>query len=166
MDSPRPTPSRNVWLIIALSLAAAPLFYGFVGSILLAGDRPASPAGTGALRALLRAMAVLAPLASLAVTHFALRSPLRAALEPPHTEPLLAPAVFQQRSVIALALAELTCIAGYLQIQMFGATLAEYAPYGLITLLVIVADIVPVGLGYWRAIEQRGDDGGSTTAGG
>ena len=153
MTDAQPVPNRNTWLVIACSMAAAAVIYGFVIQSLLAGAAPTAAPDPPLPRTFFWGAAAALIVASMLWTQARLRAPLDQATSTQPPGPLLAPADFQVRSIISLALAEAVCVLGFVQAMLYRAPLREYLPFGAAAGLVIVLDIIPIGLRYWSSRE-------------
>ncbi len=157
MDEPQP--SRSTWLIIASSMAIACVIYAFVLYMILRtpSATPALPASPAARVAFWCAAAV-ALVASMLWTHLRLRVPIGRALRSEPDATLPGTVEFQTASIVSLALAEAACVFGFVEGILFRTPLPDYVPFGIAGLAVIVFDIVPLGLSYWTAWENRQRD--------
>jgi len=154
MTTAQAVPTRSVWLVTAGAMAMATVIYVIVlNTYLSTGEPPVAAADRPLPRALFWSAAVAFLLASMLWTQLRVRGPIDAATSMQPPAPLFEPAEFQVRSIVALALAEVACILGFVQSMMYRAPLREYLPFGAATLLVIVLDIIPAGLRYWSSRE-------------
>jgi hypothetical protein len=145
--------TRNVWLVIAASMAAAPCFYGVVIQTILAVGAIPEPPDLPLSRTFFWIAAAALLVGSLLWTQLRVRAPIDQATSTVPPAPLFAPPEFQVRVIISLALAEAVSIVGFLQAILFRAPLREYLPFGVATVLVVVLDIIPIGLKYWSSRE-------------
>lgn len=157
MSDMQTVPTRRTWLIIASALAVTPLCYGLVITM-LPGTTPIPPIFYNPVpRPFFWLVAGAAVVASIAWTHVRLRVPMDAATDTPSRAQLLAPAEFQRRSIVSLALAEVACIVGLVEAMLYKTVmyrtpaLVEFLPFAGATMLVVALDVVPLGLKYWSA---------------
>ena len=88
-------------------------------------------------------------------TRFLLRTPINSAINSGTRAALPEPAVFQLRSIISLAPTEAACVLGFVQVMLYRTPLKDYVPFAMASIAIIALDIVPLGLKYWDAWEQR-----------
>ena len=153
MSTPPPA-QRQSWTMVAFSMAMATVIYGFV-IFSFHGGRWESPDAQEPPRLLFWAGAAVALIASVTWTQLRLRAPIRNATEAVPPGELMEPTTFQVLSMVSLALAEAACILGFVQAFLYRTPVRDYVPFGLASLVVIVADTIPVGLRYWRERERR-----------
>lgn len=153
------TPTRLHWLVLASSMAAACVVYGAVIASIFSGGMAPAPAEAPVPRPLFWTAATALLAASMVWTHVRLRGPIRRASRALPPGELMGPAEFQLRSIVSLALAESACLAGFVQTILFRTSLADYVPFAVAAVLVIVLDAIPAGLAYWSAWETRPDGG-------
>ncbi len=146
-------PARRTWLIIFAALSATVFVYGLLAYLIEhnpQSHRTVNPASVATMRPLL----ILLALGMLGASVAWLRFRVDGKIGEDGRELLLTPGQFQTDSIVSLALSEACTIYGLL-LFFLGAPLREYALFGLGTLLVNFAFILPRGLAFWAAWEKQ-----------
>jgi hypothetical protein len=145
-----PAPSRSVWLVVWGALTMAPLFYGFLAPMVAPGVTPSQ--SLELFRNAFLALGVGAASVGTLVMSKAASS----------AGNLAAPAAFQLKSVIAMALFESVAICGVV-LTVLGAPPSQVWYWGGASVALQVAFALPSGLGYWREWErvEAGAPGGT-----
>jgi hypothetical protein len=163
MTSPTPTPTRRTWLVVWAALAAAPIVY----AVLAQQIQVASQSETFPL--LRTAFIGLSALGFIAASFLMARAGSVGGWPPgppasPNTPDLVAPAVFQLRSVIAMALFESIAIYGFVLVFLGGPRL-EILPWSAVSFMGLVGIALPNGLAYWRRWEMDAARSGPSAIG-
>jgi hypothetical protein len=155
-DSP-PTTSRQVWLIMWGALTAAPVIYVVLAQVIAA---PAEPSAS--LPLLRTAFVGLAVVAFGAGTFLISRAAGPEGFPPGPTAPgapdLAAPATFQLRSIVAMALIESVAVYGFV-LFMLGGSRLQVLPCAAASIAGMVGVVLPAGLAYWRRWELAASGG-------
>lgn len=163
-DSPSTT-SRQLWLVIWVALTAAPVGYAVIAQVV-----PVSAEPSALLPSLRLAFIGLAVVAFGAGTFVMSRATTPGgwppgAPPPAHAPDLAAPAVFQTRSVIAMALFESVAVYGFVLFMLGGPALQVF-PSSAASIAGMVGVVLPAGLAYWRRWELVGAGGAGGASGG
>jgi hypothetical protein len=142
--------NRSSWLLTTLSLTAAPIIYYVVGmQIEYDADPPA-------MLPMYRIVAMSLAATLLAVGSVIIRRAPRAGVAETPADPrsaLAAPERFTVQFLVGAAAVEMSAVLGFVLVAM-GAPLGVYIPYGVGTLLAMLAVALPVGLRYWSERER------------
>ncbi len=150
------SPEKRTWLIIFGALVASIFIYGLLCVILTQARtmRPVKPPEP-TLSLVLHALALVALLASIVWMHVKTSGKIGGTSVYGETQSnLMEPSAFQTNSIVALAVAESCTIFG-LTLFFTGATIKDFVPFALGTLLVDLSFILPRGLKYWANWEQE-----------
>jgi hypothetical protein len=171
MDAPTaPTPAsahRLVWLILVGSLAASVVVYGLLLLIIVPATSRLDE-GQPSPRIWFAGIATLLLFASLAWMRWKMTLDVEPAATSADAPPLPRPESFVRNSMVALALAELPALLGFVMCITFGGRPADFVPFGIGSLAVIFFGVVPRGQHYWKSWEARhgAEPGGPRSGGG
>ena len=159
MNPASATPDKKTWLIIFAALVGAVFMYGlicfFITQSRIANPQSAPPPPQAAFRTALAFVAVLTLLGSVGWMYAKTNGKIGDSSTYGATKAeLMTPADFQTQSIIALAFAEACSIYG-LTLFFVGATLRDFVPFAVGTVLVDLFYILPRGLKYWSSWEQK-----------
>jgi hypothetical protein len=148
-----PLPTRQVWLVVWGALAAAPIAYAVIAQQVQVTTPP-----PGNLPLLRMAFLAVAALGFVAGSLLMSRAGTPGGFPPappasPDTPDLVAPATFQLRSIIAMALFESVAIYGFVLVMLGGPPLLVL-PWSATSLVGLVGIALPNGLAYWRRWEM------------
>lgn len=147
---------KRVWLIIFGALVASIFVYGLLCFILTQARtlHPVkSPSATISL--MFHVVAVVALIAAIGWMHVTTSGKIGGtSVYGENQSFLMEPGTFQTNSIVALAIAESCTIFG-LTLFFMGATIKDFVPFALGTLLVDLFFILPRGLKYWANWEQE-----------
>lgn len=143
--------SKRTWFILLLAFVMSVIAYG-LAAYFIGQNRAAPPqANLETLRSGMTALACAGVVASVILlrvkTRFLYAMPSTPGAVPP------SPAEFQQATILALALAEASAIAG-LALFLLGAPMNEFLGFAGVTLAVDLLFILPRGLLYWTIYEK------------
>ncbi len=151
--------NRQTWLIIFAAIVGSVAMYGLVcffiaqGRTAHAQSAPKPPADV--LRWMFTAMAVVTLLASIGWMYLKTNGKIGdVSTFGAFTVQVMSPSEFQTQSIVALALAEACTIYG-LALFFMGASIRDFAPFAMGTVLVDLFFILPRGLKYWSSWEQK-----------
>ena len=146
-------PSRQVWLTIWGALALAPIAYTIIAQQVAVTTPPSET-----LPLLRMVFLPVAALGFVAGSFLMSRAGTPGGFPPappasPDTPDLVAPASFQLRSVIAMALFESVAIYGFVLVFL-GAPPLHILPWSATSFVGLVGIALPNGLAYWRRWEM------------
>jgi len=151
--------SEQTWWVVLGAMTLSTFVYAFVLYLLLAQAPPAPP-GAGAVRTALIAVAALGAAAALVVSRRRLRPREAFATESGPQATLVPPEKFQVVATIALALAELPVVCGFVCVFLTRGGLRDYVPFAVISLALLLFEVGPSGQRYWRARRALADSAG------
>lgn len=170
-DAPAaPTPAsahRLVWLILVGSLTASVVAYGLLLLVLVPVATSRLDEGQPSPRIWFAGIGTLLLFASLAWMRWKMTIDVEPTATSAEASPLPRPESFVRNSMIALALAELPALLGFVMCFALGGRPADYVPFGIGSLAMILFGVVPRGQHYWRVWEARhGAGAGGPQSGG
>ena len=159
-----PVPTRQIWLVVWGALAAAPIAYAVIAQQV---EVTTSPSAT--LPLLRMAFLGVAALGFVAGSFLMSRAGAPGGFPPappasPDNPDLVAPATFQLRSIIAMALFESVAIHGFVLVLLGGPRML-ILPWSATSLVGLVGIALPSGLAYWRRWEMAAARTGPSTIG-
>lgn len=140
---------RLSWIIQFAAMAAASLLYPLL--TLFPGFPVAAAGSAPGLRTALTVLGSLAVLAGAVFAQTRLPEPPEGGLAPAERDALALR--FQQRSTVAMALAEMGAVAGFVLRMVCGVPLSDAAALSAGSLLALVLVILPRGLRFLSAFE-------------
>ena len=156
--TPTPAPTRPMWLVIWGALTLAPVVYTALAQVIATPQ--GRPATFDTMRLAFIGLAVLQFVAGSVLMAKAASpggppapAPPAGAASPTNAREIAAPAAFQTRSIIAMALFESIAIYGWV-LFLLGAPRAQILPWSAASIAGLVAIVLPSGLAYWRRWEM------------
>jgi F0F1-type ATP synthase membrane subunit c/vacuolar-type H+-ATPase subunit K len=150
---PAPTLNRSTWLFVFAGMVNAVVLYALI--LWMIGRTGASAPATASVPRVAFSIAAAACLfASMAWTRMRLRPQVR--IEAEVTEPVPPPDAgrFGRDSIVSLALAETAAIVGFAQGFLLHNGVVAYLPFAVGTLAIMLFDVLPLGLRFWRQMEN------------
>ncbi len=159
MASASATPDKKTWLIIFGAFVGSVFNYGlmcfFMTQARLKNPLSAPNPPTDVICWIIDALAILSLLAAISWMYVKMSGQIGG--DPTYSlgkHKLIAPSEFQTRSVVALGIAEACVVLGLVLFYM-GASIKDFVPFAVGTILVDVLYILPRGLKYWSSWEQQ-----------
>ena len=156
METQAAPQNKRTWLIVFGALVASIFIYGLLCVILTQARtlHPVKPPEAG-MSLGFHVVAVVALIAAIGWMHVTLGGKIGGTSIYGESQSLLMqPSAFQSNSIVALAIAESCTIFG-LTLFFMGATIKDFLPFAVGTLLVDLFFILPRGLKYWASWERQ-----------
>jgi hypothetical protein len=149
------SPHRLIWLIIVSALVVSVVLYGLLLLVIAHGGSSQLDTGQPSVRIWFAGIATLLLFASLLWMRWKMTFDEAPSATIPSASSLPGPETYLTRSMVALALAEMPSILGFVMCLVFGGRLSDYAPFGVGSLAVILFGIAPRGEHYWATRAAR-----------